>query len=188
MISQNWGTPDIDLFASRTCHQFHTYMVSRPDLHNQATDALTDRKSSLKSQGRGINNDFGNSKLACTTLVQSNPRSVHNRASAPAPISETFGRSQGTSTSSSVEQDFETNGQEIFRKNLVEKGISNTVANLISNSRRSVTKSNYQSAWKKWVTWFSEGQINPVTCSINFVLNFLAIYLKTNIRRRGAVV
>ena len=98
---------------------------------------LTDRKSSLKSQVRG------------TTLVQSNPRSVHNRASTPALISGTFGRSQGTSTSSSVEQDFETNGQEIFRKNLVEKGISNTVANLISNSRRSVTKSNYQSAWKK---------------------------------------
>ena len=36
---------------------------------------LTHRKSSLKSQRRGINNDFGNSKLACTTLVQSHPRS-----------------------------------------------------------------------------------------------------------------
>ena len=123
--------------------------------------------------------------------MQSNPRSVHNRASTPALISGTFGRSQGTSTSSSVEQDFETNGQEIFRKNLVEKGISNTVANLISNSRRSVTKSNYQSAWKKWVTWFSEGQINPVTCSINFVLNFLGNLFENKYKaawRRGIVV
>ena len=97
---------------------------------------LTDRKSSLKSQGRVINNDFGNSKLACTILVQPNPRSVHNRASTPVPISGPFARSQGTSTSSSVEQDFETNGLENFRKNLVEKGISNMAANLISDSRR----------------------------------------------------
>ena len=127
----------------------------------------------LKSQGRGINNDFGNSKLACTILVQWNPRSVHNRASSPAPISGTFGRSKGTNTSSSVAQDFETNGLENFRKNLVEKGISNTAGNLISNSRRSSTAVNCQSTVKKWVSWCSEGQIDPVTCSINFVLSFL---------------
>ena len=54
---------------------------------------LTDWMSSLKSQGKEINNDSGNSKLACTTLVQSNPRSVQKRASNPAPISETFSRS-----------------------------------------------------------------------------------------------
>ena len=47
---------------------------------------LTDRISSLKSQERGINNDFDNSKLTCTILVQSNSRPVHNRASSPASI------------------------------------------------------------------------------------------------------
>ena len=47
MISQNWGTPDIDLFASRTCHQFHTYMVWRPDPHSQATDALQQKWKNL---------------------------------------------------------------------------------------------------------------------------------------------
>ena len=131
---------------------------------------LIDRKSSLKSQGGGINNDFGNSKLAYTTLVQSNPRSVHNGASTPAPISGTFGRLQETTTSSSVEQEFKTNGLENFQKYLVEKGISNMAANLISNSRRSGTTANYQLAWKKWFSWCSERQIDPVTCSINFVL------------------
>ena len=68
-------------------------------------------------------------------------------------FSRTFGRSQGTSTSSSAEQDFKTNGLENFRKNLVEKGISNTAANRISNSRRSGTTANYQSI---------ERQIDPV--------------------------
>ena len=91
---------------------------------------------------------------------------LHNRASTPAQISRTFGRSQGTSTSSSVEQDFKTNGLENFRKNLVEKGISNTAANRISNSRRSGTTANYQSI---------ERQIDPVLYYI-----FWTIYLKTN--------
>ena len=31
MINRNWVTPEIDLFASRACHQFHTYMAWRPD-------------------------------------------------------------------------------------------------------------------------------------------------------------
>ena len=56
---------------------------------------LTDRTSFLKSQGRRINNDSSNPKLAYTTLVQSNPTTVQNRACTPVPISRTFGRSQG---------------------------------------------------------------------------------------------
>ena len=40
IISQNWGNPEIDLFASRVCYQLHTYMAWRPDSHSQATDAL----------------------------------------------------------------------------------------------------------------------------------------------------
>ena len=82
---------------------------------------LTDSKSSLKRQGGGINNDFRNSKLSCTILVQSNPRFVHNRGSTPNPIPGTFGRSQGTSTSSSCEEDFKTNCLKSFNKNLLVK-------------------------------------------------------------------
>ena len=79
---------------------------------------LTDRKSSLKSQGREINNDL----VTPHRPVQPwNSRAVHNRASTPAPISETFGRSQETSASSNVEQNCKTDGLENFRKNLVEK-------------------------------------------------------------------
>ena len=73
----------------------------------------------FKSQGRGINNDFGYSKLTWTTLVQLNSTPVHNRAFTPPPISETFRRSQGSNTSSSIEQDFQTDGLENFRKILI---------------------------------------------------------------------
>ena len=67
-------------------------------------------------------------------MVQSNSKPVHKRASTPALISRTFGRFQGTSRFSSVEQGFITNGLENLRKNFFEKGISNMAPNLISIS------------------------------------------------------
>ena len=54
---------------------------------------------------------------------------------------------------------------------MIEKGISNKAANLTSNSRGSGTTANYR--LEKWVSWCTERQIDPVTCSINFVVNFL---------------
>ena len=65
-------------------------------------------------------------------MVQSNSKPVYKRASNPALISRTFGRFQGTSTFSSVEQEFITNGLENLRKIFFEKGISNMAPNLIS--------------------------------------------------------
>ena len=40
-IVKTWGTPEIDLFASRTAHQLETYFSWRPDPDCQAIDALT---------------------------------------------------------------------------------------------------------------------------------------------------
>ena len=47
MASQNWGTPEIDLFPSSTYHQLHTYMAWRPDPHSQATVALQQKWKNL---------------------------------------------------------------------------------------------------------------------------------------------
>ena len=140
MIRRNWCTAEIDLFASRACHQLHIYVLETRSSQSGKICSLTemkitgtslcfspfvtDRISSLKSQERGINNDFDNSKLACTILVQSNSRPVHNRASTPAPIFNNLVLNMTL---------------KLIRKHLVEKGISYTAANLISNFRRSGT-------------------------------------------------
>ena len=33
---------------------------------------------------------------------------------------------------------------------------------------------NYESAWRKWVSWCGEREINPHSCYLNFALDFLA--------------
>ena len=40
LIWQKWGTPDVDLFASRLSHQVPGYMAWKPDPGSRATDAL----------------------------------------------------------------------------------------------------------------------------------------------------
>lgn len=63
---------------------------------------------------------------------------------------------------------------ESFRKKLSSEGISERASNLISNARRVGTRSNYESAWRKFDSWCSEKQIDPTTCDVSIVLDYLA--------------
>ena len=65
-------------------------------------------------------------------------------------------------------------GMEGFRKTLEGEGVSKLTATLITNSRRSGSISNYQSAWKKWASWCYEREVNPFTSNIIEILNFQA--------------
>ena len=178
IISQNWGTPEKDLFASRTCHQLHTYMAWRLDPHSQATDALQQKWKNL-----GILYASPPFSLIGRVLLRAREEGLKMILVTPNwPAQSWYSQILDLCITEPLllpqSQELlvdlkETNGLENFRKNLVEKGISNTTGNLISNSRRSSTAVNYQSTVKKWVSWCSEGQIDPVTCSINFVLSFL---------------
>ena len=114
-------------------------MTRRPDPHSQATDALQQKCKNL-----GLLYAFLPFSLIGRVLLRVKKKALTMILVTPnwhaqpwysqildlcitepllLPQSGTFGRSQGTSTCSSVEQDFKTNALENFRKNLVEKGI-----------------------------------------------------------------
>ena len=65
-------------------------------------------------------------------------------------------------------------GMDDLRKALEGEGVSKLAATLIANSRRSESISNYHSAWRKWVSWCCEREVNPFTSNIIEYLNFLA--------------
>ena len=48
-----------------------------------------------------------------------------------------------------------------FRKALSCEGISENASHIITNFRRNVTPSNYESAWRKWGIWCLEQNVNP---------------------------
>ena len=64
-------------------------------------------------------------------------------------------------------------GLEGFRKSLTAVGISERACRLISNSRKTGSISSYESAWRKWSSWCLEREIDIISCSINFKLDFL---------------
>ena len=59
-------------------------------------------------------------------------------------------------------------------KNLSSEGISERPIDLISNSRRQGSQSNYESAWQKWISWCHGKQTDPISNKLSFVLDFLA--------------
>ena len=63
---------------------------------------------------------------------------------------------------------------ESLRKPLIDSGLSKSATSLISSARRPSSNSDYDSFWGNWVSWCSRKEIDPVLCSVSFILDFLA--------------
>ena len=141
---------------------------------------FADRQSSSKSyQGEGYD-DINHPKLASTTLVQSNSRYVCSATPTSASASGPSVKSAGPNTSFGSEQNFKIGGLESHWKSLATEGISERASKLITSARRPGTASNYESSWRKWTSWCSEQQVDPITCNLKYVLDFLAYLFEQN--------
>ena len=53
------------------------------------------------------------------------------------------------------------------------KGISTTASTLITSARSSGTRKNYQSAWGKFTRWCCKREVDPFSCDIKHILDYL---------------
>ena len=51
--------------------------------------------------------------------------------------------------------------------------VSQRASDLIASSRRSDSISKYESSWRKWICWCDKQKVDPISCNINLVLDFL---------------
>ena len=72
-----------------------------------------------------------------------------------------------------------------IRDRLTEQGLSHETQNLILNSRSKGTVTNYESAWKEWRLWCSGRSVDPFTCPIEEVLNYLGHMFKRGYEYRS---
>ena len=135
---------------------------------------FSDKESPIKGQNREGGCNSNNTKLASTTLIQSSSGIICKRTSASTSFKQHLSKSSGPSTPSDCEQNSKTSGLESFRQSLASEGISARAAELIAGARRPGALFNYESACRKWVSWCGEREINPHSCHLNFVLDFLA--------------
>ena len=173
-VSSTTNLHGLEAGSSESGHRCFSTAVEKPRFSLCFPTFLSDRKSSFEGLGGKGNNDIDNPKLAGSTVVQSNTGHVHSGATTTSSESKFISQTPGASTSLGSKQNPEVTGMESIRKTLVAEGISERAAGLITSARRCGTTSNYQSSWRKWVSWCSEQQVVPITCHLNYVLDFLA--------------
>ena len=90
------------------------------------------------------------------------------------PQTKPLARSDQRTLSFSGKRKLAVPGTNRFKKKLFAEGILKESASLISDAQRSDTVSHDESVWRKWDSWCKGRQINPITCPLNFILDFLA--------------
>ena len=60
-----------------------------------------------------------------------------------------------------------------LREKLSTKKISDTATTLIAKSKSKGTRANYGSAWGQFASWCSDKQVDPISCPLDHVLDYL---------------
>ena len=119
------------------------------------------------SESRTINSNI--SSLASSALVSSTTPAVYRSSHSTPTICRSFNERQPTTSSEqppagwleAVCQRFETTN------------VSAETREILLAAWRRNTTSAYSSAWSKWVGWCGERKINPISVSLNVILEFL---------------
>ena len=109
--------------------------------------------------------------LADTVVVPPNTEHVDKETSNPSIIRKTTNQICNKSNPY-------ISGMDGFRGYLFEKGVSVKATNLISNSRRKSSVSDYESSWKKWSGWCDRRAVNPFRCTLVSILDYLTSLLE----------
>ena len=186
-INNKWGPFTIDLFASRLTTQLPRFVSWKPDPEAEAVDAFTLDWSQLKGCafppfvliGRCLKQvpRQSVSQLIIVTPVWGNPTMVptivrnDNSQSHIAPIiprtTETRGRVSPSCSPS-------TSRMASLRSRYEGTTVSLPAQTLLLAAWRTRTEKTYSSAWRKWTCWCCEQQVNPLSASLDSVVNFLA--------------
>ena len=183
VIDQQWGSLEVDLFASRLSNQLPRYFSWRPDPLAEATDAFSqqwqqfrgyaypDRQSSLSSEGPTDSGDPGGPSMEGPTLVSSptgNALQLSSAASSTAkPVPANLQcRSDGPSTPTSC--------LACLRQKFGSENLSEAAKELLFKSWRTKTSRAYDSHFRKWLGWCAEQNVDPISGPTSDVVNFLA--------------
>ena len=134
----------------------------------------SDRKGTSKGSEGTVKPNSNNTGLANSVLVPKTNGNGSCDSSSSSLVRKPFEQPKKGNSSIVRKPLLKTPGMESFRKKLSSEGISERASNLISNARRVGTRSNYESAWRKFDSWCSEKQIDPTTCDVSIVLDYLA--------------
>ena len=195
------GPLSIDLFASRINYQLPVYCSWKPDPGARTVDAfsiswaretpylfppfLPDWQSFVEDQQRGSRLCMpGSASMAISDLVSSVTGHINGptnttpnrRLLTPEPRSET--------TSPPAGRELVPDRLAYLRQHFEMQGLSPRAAELLIESWRGNTNDAYNTAWRKWLCWCTERDINPISTSVINIMQFLVDQFDTGLQYR----
>lgn len=189
-ITKIWGTPSIDLFAFRISHQIENYYSWRIDPHGLAVNALRQTWGSellyafppFCLVGRCLEKTRRHKSIPHTNCPSVGKPTMVSGSLGDVSRSSKINNQGGNKDSDTPDRNSapittkrnpEISCMANFRGGEETKGLSETATNLISQSRAIGTRRRYGTAWKKFQSWCSQREMDPISCHIKEVLNYL---------------
>ena len=197
-----YGMPQIDLFATRANTQLRKFVSWIPHPQSAAIDMFSVQWSDPLSYAfppfslimryvQRIKNQKGKillvtpvwrSRLWYPLLffspIRSTPTSSEFRDYTTSPI-----QPEGLEAPTEHKQ-VDSSRLATVRQCFSKYQVSERVSKIIFSSWHSGTESQYTSCWGKWHSWCMKREVNPVSCNLNFVLEFLTDLFYQNYQYR----
>lgn len=181
---------EVDLFASRLTHQLPHYVAWRQDPYSQATDAMQQDWSQkflyafppfclINRVLQKVRHEESQCILIITPTWHTQPwYPVLLQMIIEAPILLPRKNILLKNPSGSVHplignKTLRLAAWKISGKKLSWSGISESASKLIANPRRESSSGSYESAWRKWVGWCHRRHVDPISCDLIPILDFL---------------
>ena len=118
-------------------------------------------------------NDPYHTPMANTTMVSSGHGQIDRDTDPSTVILQPAEKSLRRESSSTSKLLAKAGGLAGVRDRLKDAGVSEGASSLILNSRREGTSKSYESAWKRWSLWCSRRDVDPFTCPVNNILDYI---------------
>ena len=170
--------------ASRLYHQLPQYIAWRwfsigLEITTSVcfTTILNCRKCITESSDRPDQHDRCYACLAELVIVSNPTENDYQKSNSLTKSSKSLTRFRRENSSSNSELVTETGGMASIRQNLSSKGLSEISIGLISDARRTGSQSNYESAWRKWFSWYHRKQTDkPRYCFVRDIETILRYF------------
>ena len=134
-------------------------------------------RTSLEQMAKRKSDFVANYSSLANTIMLSTTVATHSANNiASAKNTEPFIRPKQRKASLNRTGKLTAPGMDSLKESLHAEGVLKDSAALITNARRSGTNAHYESAWRKWHSWYSHRQVDPIKCSVNKILQFLTEY------------
>ena len=146
---------------------------------------LSDRGMPQEGQGgQGISGASG-SNMEIPALVSSSARSPNRLPPDPPSRLRSSGGPLQQSAPTDGNRPVASSRLETIRQRQLAAGISGETSQLLAAGWSSGTNRAYESAWKKWDSWCSEQQVDPISCPVQPFLEFLASLYQSGMQYRS---